>query len=370
MKIAINATVLTDNQLCGIGYSLFHLLDALLRYDAVNIYHLIAGKPIVHYPHSANCHVYSMRERGLSYVGISRGIKALDCDVAWIPGEVVPLGTSVPTMITAYDLFPLTCTTEMRQEISWKNKLHFFLASKIHFKRACRILAISEDTKKDIIEHCHVSADKIRVTPLGVNRKQFYPCTRDVITPVLNKYGIERPYFINTSSVWWGRKNLIRLIEAFAQLDARSGIDCCLVITGKKGSSYQAMQQLIHRRSLGKKILLLEYIAREDVPFLLSGALGLVFPSLHEGFGLPVLEAMSCGCPVITSNVSALPEVGGDAVYYVDPCDVEAIAHAMSTVYQDTAMRKKMSEQGIERAGCFTWEKTAQLTLKTFGECL
>jgi glycosyltransferase involved in cell wall biosynthesis len=365
MKIGINASVLTENNLCGIGHSLFHLLDNLIQLDPVNEYHLISRKKNIHFPKTNNCHSYLRPARGLSYLGMTKVIQTLKCDLAFIPGEVVPFGITVPTILTVYDLFPLVCSRDIRKEISFKNKLHFLLVSKMHLKRADLILAISEDTKKDIIEQCGIPAERILVTPLGVDKAQFYPREESAISSLIKKYDIQPPYFINTSSVWWTRKNLLRLIEAFALFSSKVN-DCQLVITGNKGSSYEKMQELIHRMSLEKKIRLLEYIDRADMPSLLSGAISLVFPSLHEGFGLPVLEAMSCGCPVITSRVSALMEVSGEAALFVDPLDIDSIVDAMSEIYHNKIKREILSRMGIQRAKTFSWEKTARLTLQAF----
>lgn len=366
MRIGINATVLTTSHLCGIGHSLFHLLEALVQMDASKQYHLIAGKEILHLPKGKNIHFHKVSERGLSYVGMTQAIRHLQCDLAFIPGEVVPLGVSVPTITTVYDIFPLKCASATKKEISFKNKLHYFLAKRLHFKRSSLILAISEDTKRDIVNYCRIPSDKIHVTPLGVKSEEFYRRSAKQSDPILQKYGIVSPYFINVSSVWWARKNLLRLIEAFAAFSSKIDQECALVITGNKGPSYEAMQALIQRFSLENKVKLLHYIDRADMPCLLSSAFGLVFPSLDEGFGLPVLEAMSCGCPVVTSNVSALPEVGGDAALYVDPLSVESIEKAMGVLYYDASIRKKMMEKGTQRARGFSWENTARLSLQAF----
>ncbi len=351
--------------MCGIGHSLFYLLKAIAHLDSFNEYHLIAGKEILHCIQADNFQMHWIKGRGLSYLGMTKAVMNLKCDLAFIPGEVVPFGLSVPCVNIVYDLFPLFCSREIRKELSFRTKLHFFLSARIHFKRSKLILAISEDTKKDIIELCGIPAEKILVTPLGVNKEQFCPRASHEIAAVLKKYAIDSPYFINTSSVWWARKNLIRLIEAFARFSEKTS-DCQLVITGNRGASYEKMLAWIHQRSLEKKIKLLEYVDRADVPLLLSGAVALVFPSLHEGFGLPVLEAMSSGCPVITSKVSALPEMCGNAVLFVNPLDVNSIEYAMSEIYNNEKTRQMFAGKGILRANEFSWQKTAQYTLQAF----
>ena len=365
MHVGINAAVLNESNLCGTGWYLVHLLRALMQADPLSVFHLISNKTILHVQKTDNCRCHTIPGRGLSYWGISEAIKDLSCDVAFVPGEVVPLRRTAPIVITVHDLFPLLCSKQIRRTLSFRNKLHYFLASTIHFKRADLILAVSENTKKDIIELCGIPPQKIQVVPHGVDKGQFYPREKEKMAAALKKYSIERPYFINTSSVWWERKNLIRLIQAFA-LFTSADRDCQLVITGNRGSSYEEMKDLICRLSMEKKILLLEYIERADLPLLLSGAVGLVFPSLHEGFGLPLLEAMSCGCPVITSHSSAMLEVGGDAALFVNPLDVDSIEHAMREIYHDKMMRQQLCAKGIQRASVFSWERTAHLTYQAF----
>jgi len=229
------------------------------------------------------------------------------------------------------------------------------------------IIAISESVKSDIVENCGIGAGKITVTHLGYDEKLYKPYTdKELQDNIKLKYGIKSRFIINTSSLLWHRKNVTRLIAAFKLFQSRSASDYQLLITGKRGESYEEIVGLISSLDLKKDVILTDYVPIDDMPLLLNAADFMVFPSLHEGFGLSVLEAMACGCPVITSNVSSLPEVVGDAGILIDPYKIEEIASAMEHVAVDGATREKMKQKGSRRAKTFSWERTARETLKVF----
>jgi glycosyltransferase involved in cell wall biosynthesis len=367
MKIAVHCQNLAQTQLPGIGNYLLSLSTALLNLDTGNEYFFISGSELAHRPQAPGFqHCVVKPSRFVSYLGFPQACHRLNCDLAFMPKETVPPLLKIPTVISVFDLYSFRCPRELRGEIPFSAKAHFWMAKTFHFNRAAKILTISEDTKKDLMEMFGVREDKICVTPLGVNTELFFPRAQEEIEQVKAHYGISRPYFINTSSYWWGRKNLVRLIEAFALLKKREGFPHQLVITGKRGPSYDAMQMVIARHRVQEDVKLLEFIPTSMLPSLLSGAEALVFPSLHEGFGLPVIEAMSCGCPVITSANSALKEVGRAASLFVDPWEVESIVDAMKTLGEDLNLRKRLVFDGVQRAKEYTWELTARKTLEAF----
>ncbi len=183
---------------------------------------------------------------------------------------------------------------------------------------------------------------------------------------MLRKWGIQSPFFLNTSSYWWGRKNLVRLIHAFAQVKRKHSLPHQLVITGKPGPSLQEMQETILKENLTSHVKLLSYIERDELVAIMQAADALVFPSLHEGFGLPIVEAMAAGCPVVTSGGSAMAEAGGDAALLVDPLEVESIAAGMEKIVCSPHSRDGLIQKGRERSSRFTWENTARATLEAF----
>lgn len=366
MRIGFHAKVLSQKKLTGIGYYTYNLLKQLLVLDKENEYLLFSSKPNLHSLTGAK-EICKSAPLGLnfSYFGYPWSARAFACDLHVFPTEMIPFGLKSPSIITIFDLFYLIYPPEIRSKIPLKANMQQWLAKKIHLKRAEKIIAISEDTKKTIIEVAGISPNKIHVVYPGYDPDLFYPSSAQNIQAVQTKYGISKPYFVNVSSVWWERKNLCRLIQAFADLK-KNGFDCQLVIAGKRGPSLPEMQKMIEKFSLQQEIKLLEYVSLSDMPHLLSGAIALVFPSLHEGFGLPIVEAMGCGCPVITANVSAMPEAGGDAALYVNPLDCSGITQAMEKMANNPFLRGSLIKQGIARAASFTWQSSAKKNLEIF----
>jgi glycosyltransferase involved in cell wall biosynthesis len=180
--------------------------------------------------------------------------------------------------------------------------------------------------------------------------------------------GIDSCFFLNTSSYWWGRKNLVSLIQAFARVKRKLSLPHQLVITGKPGPSLMEMKEMAHQEAVAADVKFLSYVEREEIAALMQSAEALVFPSLHEGFGLPILEAMASGCPVVTSNRSAMKEVAGDSAVLVDPACVDAIVEGMEKVVTNTALREQLIKGGTQRTQLFTWDLTAKKTLDVFSE--
>lgn len=229
-------------------------------------------------------------------------------------------------------------------------------------KKECDlILADSQSTKKDIIEILGIKESKIRVIYLAASEqyslwrnKSQEEIIREV-QRVRSKYRLSRPYFL-TVGTKEPRKNLIKLVEAFKNSKV---IDCELVMVGKQGwGEANETSDLI--KSVG-------YISQEDLPGLYAGALAYLYPSLYEGFGVPILEAMSCGCPVLTSNISSMPEVGGKAAIYVEPTKVTDIVDKLTYLANlSSAKRETLKDLGLRQAEKFSWKQTAMETLKSY----
>ncbi|NJN97666.1 MAG: glycosyltransferase family 4 protein [Anaerolineales bacterium] len=225
-------------------------------------------------------------------------------------------------------------------------------------RQADHVIAVSEATRQDLIELYQTPPQKISVLYHGVT-PDFQPVTEpDKLAGVRHKYGLGQQPFILSVGTIQPRKNYQRLIQAFAALDPA----LALVIVGSKGWHYEAIFNEVARCGLTGRVHFLGFAADADLPALYSAARLFVYPSLYEGFGLPALEAMACGTPIVASNQSALPEVVGEAGLLVDPCDVEALAAAMSRLLADTALRQQFALAGQARAAQFTWgEMAAQL---------
>jgi len=225
--------------------------------------------------------------------------------------------------------------------------------------RADHVLADSQSTKDDLIALYDTPPDKITVLLSGVDTR-FHPITDlSVRAAVRTKYAIpSRPYIFAVGTVQ-PRKNYIRLIGALAMLRA-SGVDTGLVIAGGKGWLDDPIYASIRDHHVEDAVQLIGYADDTDLPVLYSDAMCVAMPSLYEGFGLPILEAFQCGIPVVTANVSSLPEVAGDAALMVDPYDQEALAYAIHRLASDEALRADLTRRGLERAKQFTWESSAR----------
>lgn len=233
---------------------------------------------------------------------------------------------------------------------------------------ADHVLADSESTRADIISLYGAPPEKISVLLSGVN-ECFQPASQQDIDAMRVRYGIEGRTYIFTIGTVQPRKNYARLIHALAILRGR-GYDLHLVIAGGKGWLEDPIYAAIRTHHMGEYVHFIGFAAEADLPALYTGSLCLAFPSLYEGFGLPILEAMACGTPTITSNISSLPEVAGDASLIIDPLDVEALADAIQRIVDDSALRQSLMQRGRLRAAEFTWQRSAQQLLDLYRQIL
>lgn len=221
--------------------------------------------------------------------------------------------------------------------------------------RADHVLADSQATKEDLIELYGIQSDKITVLLSGVDPR-FKRTSLSLTTR--NKYQIgDRPYILSVGTVQ-PRKNYGRLIQALARLRA-DGLDLSLVIIGGKGWLTDPIYETLGQTGMREFVRFTGFVDEADLPALYSGAACFAFPSLYEGFGLPILEAMACGVPVVTSNLSSLPEVAGDTALMVDPYDLDALTDALRHLIEDSALRERLIAGGYERARQFTWRASA-----------
>ncbi|MBU1127280.1 glycosyltransferase family 4 protein [Patescibacteria group bacterium] len=229
-------------------------------------------------------------------------------------------------------------------------------------KEADLIIVVSESTKKDIIDLLKIKKEKIKVIYEGVN-ENFKPQGRNEIKRVREKYNLKENYFLSVSTLE-PRKNLKTSIKAFNALNNENK-EISFALAGRMGWG-DLKKMGVDKKN--KNIKLLGFVTDEDLPALYSGAVGFIYPSLYEGFGLPALEAMACATPVITSNVSSLPEVAVDAGILIDPLDNWSLAKNMEKLLKDDQLRAKLIAKGIIQAKKFSWQKTAVETLKVYEE--
>ncbi len=280
-------------------------------------------------------------------------------EVLFVPAHVIPVMHPRRSVVTVHDLgylhYPEAHLPRDRRYLDWSTRWSA--------RQAVAVLADSAATKADLVRAYGITADKVHVVPLGRDERLARVEDPAALAAVRGRYGLGQRYLLYVGTLQ-PRKNLARLIEAFARLAARPGRgDVELVLAGKQGWLYDALSAQVSGLGLAGRVRFPGYLPDEDLPALLSGALAFVYPSLYEGFGIPVLEAGACGVPVITSNTSSLPEVAGDAAILVDPHDVDAIADAMDRVLTDDALRAELVRRGHENVKRFSWEKCARETL-------
>ena len=289
--------------------------------------------------------------------------------VLFVPAHVVPLVHPRRTVVTIHDLgylyYPEAHTRASRWYLHW---------STIYSARAARrIIAVSAATARDLVRHTGVPAGKIRVVLHGVDPAFRRVADTDAVAAAAARYDLAgpRPYVLFVGTLQ-PRKNLGLLIDAFARLlatwDPAAGPPPRLALGGKKGWLYDTLFAQVERLGLQDAVRFLGYVADADLPALLSGATAAALPSLYEGFGLPALEALACGTPLLAADASSLPEVTGDAALLLDPTDAPAWTAALRRVLTDPALQADLRERGPRRAAHFTWARTAAETLAVLEE--
>jgi glycosyltransferase involved in cell wall biosynthesis len=244
------------------------------------------------------------------------------------------------------------------------------LMTRLAVRSADRIIAVSGATRDDLRRVLRVPDDKVVVIHEAVAPEFAVPPGPEAIDAVVRRYGIRRPYCLFVGNVE-PRKNLARLVEAFGLLRARAGRPGLgpppqLALVGTRGWLYNGILAAVEAQGGAPDIVFTGYVPPDDLPALYAGAACFVFPSLYEGFGLPVLEAMAAGAPVVASRVGAIPEVAGDAALLVDTRRSGELAEAIETVLADAALRARLIDRGRARARRFTWEAVARETLDVY----
>lgn len=242
------------------------------------------------------------------------------------------------------------------------------LFGRLALRYAEGILFVSESTRRDAEQILGTGNNIRKVTPLAVDYERFSNIHPEKIDETLSRLNVSRPYILFLGTLE-PRKNLVRLIHAFERLDQKYW-DYTLVIAGKLGWDYATTLEAIEKSPRKERIQRIGYVAPEDKAPLISGSDILVYPSLYEGFGLPALEGMAAGVPVITSNLSSLPEVAGNAAVLIDPASVEQLVEAMNFLVSDDTYRSLLRISGREQARQFSWERTARLTYAAYAEIL
>lgn len=282
-----------------------------------------------------------------------------------VNGIGLPDAPGVHYIITLHDLIPyIMPETVDRPHLDFTLKYTPYIIEKVS-----QIITVSEHSKADIKRYFGVDDDKITVTHLAAD-SIYEPLDRDKARSVIfNKYGIDKKYILYLGGFSL-RKNLARLISSFKKVLADSEIPLNLLILGEHSRSYPVLWKLTEELGLCDSVKFLNFVPTEDLPYFYNGAEVFVYPSLYEGFGLPPLEAMQCGTPVVTSDVSSIPEIVGNACLLVDPYSTDSIAGQIVKLVNDGKLWQKYRLLGLEKAREYSWEDTAAKTIKVYEKCM
>jgi len=343
MNVAIDISPLsTGHKVRGVGFYLKHLKEAFTKYD---------------------------KEITFNYFSSLSGVK--DADVIHFPyfdpfSKAIPFNLSVPIIVTIHDLTPIKFAKHfpvgVRGNVNWK-------INKYQSKKLSAIITDSESSKKDIIKYLSYPEDKIHVVYLAAG-EEFFPkkVTAQRAQELRDKYNLPEKFVLYVGDVTWN-KNIPRLIKACIDKEIP------LVMAGKAlvqkdyETNHPWNKDLVTSQKLirtAKTIHALGYVDDDDLVDLYRLATVFTMPSLYEGFGLPVIEAMQSGVPVVASNEGSLPEVGGEAIYYVDANSEESIAQGIYDVFNSQQLQKELTQKGMEQAKMFSWTKTAEQTITVY----
>ncbi|MGB8643703.1 MAG: glycosyltransferase family 1 protein [Anaerolineae bacterium] len=295
---------------------------------------------------------FSPREQGL---GLNRSLTA-NASLWHSAYYIMPYLLPVPAVVTLEDVTPLVVVEEMPGAAK---RILYRLLNRIAAWRARSIITLSHAAERDIVQLLGVPPHKLTVVPLAADER-FRPCSAKEIAETRSAWGLDQYVLYLGSNK--PHKNLVRLVQAWAQVST----DIPLVIAGHWDPRYPDPMQMAARLNISHRVRFIHDLANAQLPALLGGAQLFVFPSVHEGFGLPPLEAMACGAPVACANASSLPEVVGEAAALFNPLDVEGMAGVLTRVLEDSTLRTELSARSLVQAGRFSWDRTARETLAVY----
>jgi glycosyltransferase involved in cell wall biosynthesis len=286
-------------------------------------------------------------------------------DVIHGPAFLIPTRpTRVTKVVTIHDLVAFTHP----ETVPWKYAMYMRRLIRRAVRSADRVITVSDYVHDDLVRRLHVSPRKLESVRSGVS-DDFRRADDTAVERVRERFSLRRPYLLFVGNLE-PRKNLPGLVRAFREVRARAPQPVDLVVCGKVAWKSEALLRELSAVDLAGSVHVTGYVRSADLPALYSGAEVFVFPSFWEGFGFPVLEAMACGTPVVSSNVSSIPEVAGDAALLVDPRSLPEISEAVLLLLRDGTKRSELVRKGLERARAFSWSETARRTLETYRHAL
>lgn len=369
MKIAINTLPLYKTKV-GMGKYVVELVNRVTKIDKENKYLI--------YVSNENKHFFNLTSKNVNIQQVPKIFSNPSLRIIW---EQLILPFSLwRNSIDVYHALGFVLPLFLKQKIIsvvtiadmtfFSHPQHHTRMKQVYFKcmipqslrRAKKVITISDNTKKDIINVININANKIKTIYLGVDAR-FYPQEKETVNAILEKYKIASPYILFVGMLE-PRKNVEGLLQAFAMLKDKRKHN--LIIVGKKGWRYEELFKLAQEEGIRNDVVFAGYVPDEDLPGLYAGATCFVYPSFYEGFGIPIVEAMACGCPVITSNNSSMQEIAGDAAVLVDPYNKEEIKDAIGSIINNKGLRGEKQRKGLINATKFQWNFMAEETIKVY----
>lgn len=373
MRIAVNTRLLLKGKLEGIGWFTHETLRRIVKNHPEHEFIFFFDRPydpsflfgdnitpVVVSPQARHPVLfYTWFELRLPYL-----LKKFKADLFLSPDGLMSLRTKVPTCIVMHDL-----AFEHYPEHLIKSHKYFYRKfSPMYARKAKRIVTVSEFSKKDISERYHVPLEKIAVSYNGAH-DYYKPASWEEREEIRKKYADGCEYFIFAGALH-PRKNIQNLLKAFVAFKKRQRSNMKLVMVGRMAWNADEIQKMKEQMPFKEDVKWTGYLGVQELAEVVAGAYAMVYPSLFEGFGIPILEALQCNVPVITSNTSSMPEVGGDAALLADPKDYQDIASKMELLYKDEALRSKLIAAAPAQVEKFSWDKSADILWESMMKCI
>ncbi len=368
MLIGIDATRANKAVKTGVEWYAWHVIQELkkLTQGNGNSWILYSNKILTNGLEVLPDNWYEVRIKWPLFFGwtqcrLSYEIHRRPPDVLWMPGSTLPRVIPKQTVVTMHDIgYHRLPKLYPRRQVQIHER-----AMKEIAKKAARIITVSEFSAREIAEAYGVDPKKIAITYNGIDHDTYRPIKDfEAILNRLRRYQIPQPFFAAIGRQE-AKKNLATLIKSFTAFKTRRGVGDPhrLVLIGARGHGYDEIKKEIENSTVKSEIMELGYIPESDMPYILNAAEALIHPSWYEGFGIPPIEAMACGCPVLSSNAASLPEICGEAALYFAPGEPEELTAAMSRLTDESGLKEKLRLAGISRAARYTWQATTEKTL-------
>jgi glycosyltransferase involved in cell wall biosynthesis len=363
LKIAVNTRLLLKGRLEGIGWFSFEILKRITRNHPEHEFIFLFDRPFdAKFIFSENVKGIVVgpqaRHPFLYYTwfeyAIPRALKKHKIDIFLSPEAIIPLNISVPTIAVIHDIAFEHYPDDLPFLTQKYNK---WMLPRLA-KKADRLISVSNFSKQDIMGHYHVDGDKIDIV-YNAAKEEFKPLTSQEITDTREQYSDGKAYFLYVGALN-PRKNLVNLFKAYDRVCDNNGTDTKLVVVGNKMYWTKEIEQTYKQMKYQDEVIFLGHLNTKELNLIYGAALALTYVSYFEGFGIPIVEAFRSHCPVITSKVSSMPEVAGDAALLVDPFNIDEIASAMEKILNSESIRKDLIEKGCQQVKKFSWDISAE----------